>query len=552
MLKQIRVFAIILVIFLSVLIVLSGCGESSENNSPSIHAGDQEFIVEGKYDPTIDLVSVKAVDATVKFLEGDDIHNNVWTRIYKENLGINLSYMWVVDISQYQQKLSATVMSGDIPDAFLCDLQMFKLLYDSDLIEDITDIYDQYASSVTKTVLAKDKLALPCATIDGKLMGVPITDASIASAPMLWIRRDWMRALNIDPPETMQDVLEISRRFTNEDPDKNGKPDTIGLAVSKELWSFYGGLQGFFNGFHAYPMTWYEKDGSLVYGTVQPEMKQALAALQEMYARGEIDREFAVIDINKVSEAIANGKCGMEFGVWWNPYSPLYLSQANYPDAYWQAYPIPSVDEKPAKSQYATAVNNVIVVKKGYKHPEAVVKMLNFWCDNILDNPDENTRNMLLGTLDNPDVVFYKYTDFHLWDPNNMLEAYHKIRKALAERNPADLNLDEMTRYQIITAYFEQGIKEAWVEVATYGDKGSVSILEMIAKDRGMPNAFYGAPTKVMSEKMTALNAMADETISRIIMGEPLDTFDEFVARWRSMGGDEITAEVNKWYMKNK
>jgi len=88
--------------------------------------------------------------------------------------------------------------------------------------------------------------------------------------------------------------------------------------------------------------------------------------------------------------------------------------------------------------------------------------------------------------------------------------------------------------------------------VATYGDKGSVSILEMIAKDRGMPNAFYGAPTKVMSEKMTALNAMADETISRIIMGEPLDTFDEFVARWRSMGGDEITAEVNKWYMKNK
>jgi putative aldouronate transport system substrate-binding protein len=311
-------------------------------------------------------------------------------------------------------------------------------------------------------------------------------------------------------------------------------------------------LQGFFNGFHAYPLTWYERDGSLVYGTVQPEMKQALAALQEMYARGEIDKEFAVKDINKVSEAIANSKCGMEFGVWWNPYSPLYLSQANYPDAYWQVYPIPSVDGKPAKSQYAAAVNSVIVVRKGYEHPEAVVKMLNFWCDNILDDPDENTRNTLLGTLDNPDVVLYKYTDFHLWDPNNMLEAYYKIRKALAERNPAGLNLDEMTRYQIITAYFEQGIKEAWVEVATYGDKGSVSILESIARDRGMPNAFYGAPTKVMSEKMPALNAMADETITRIIMGEPLDTFDEFVEKWRRMGGDEITAEVNDWYMMNR
>jgi len=67
-----------------------------------------------------------------------------------------------------------------------------------------------------------------------------------------------------------------------------------------------------------------------------------------------------------------------------------------------------------------------------------------------------------------------------------------------------------------------------------------------------MPNAFYGAPTKVMSEKMPALNAMADETITRIIMGEPLDTFDEFVEKWRRMGGDEITAEVNDWYMMNR
>ena len=35
-------------------------------------------------------------------------------------------------------------------------------------------------------------------------------------------------------------------------------------------------------------------------------------------------------------------------------------------------------------------------------------------------------------------------------------------------------------RYRIIQAYFEQGIKEAWVEVATNGPKGSVSILEKV------------------------------------------------------------------------
>lgn len=541
--KKIRIVAFILIF--AMVVILTACGTVPQDTDSS--NSKQEVTVEGKYDPPINLVSVKSVDATVKFMDGEDIHNNVWTQAYAEKLGINLSYLWVVDGSQYQQKITATVMSGDIPDVFLADPLLFKLLYDSDLIEDLSSVYNTYASENTKLILEQDKAALPCTTIEGKLMGLPRTDASIAGAPVLWIRQDWMRALGIDAPKTMQDVLDISTRFVKEDPDRNGANDTTGLAVSKELWSAFGGLQGFFNGYHAYPRIWHEKDGSLVYGSVQPEMKQALAVLQDMYNRGEIDKEFGVKDSNKISEAIANSKVGIEFGVWWNPYSPLYLSQANYPDAYWQAYPIPSIDEEPAKSQYSAAVYSIIAVRKGYEHPEAVVKMLNFWCDNFLDSDDEEMRNTYLGSLENPDIVKYKYTDFHLWEPNAMLRAYGKLSKALAQRNPAGLNLDESKRYQVISAYFDQGIKEAWVEVATYGENGSVSILDKISKDRGMLNQFYGASTDTMSEKMAALNTMEDEMITTIIMGESLDSFDAFVEKWYSMGGEAITKEVNNW-----
>ena len=540
---------IVIILLIGLLFFTYGCKSSSTEDTDNTEpAAGYDVTAEGKYSPAINLVSVKSVDATVKFLEGEDIHDNIWTRTYAEKLGINLSYMWVVDHSQYQQKLTATVMSGDIPDVFVCDSLLFKMLYDSDLIEDISEIYETHASEATKVVLEQDELALPCTTIDGKLMGVPITDASIAGAPLLWIRQDWMQKLNIDPPESMQDLMEISRRFVEEDPDGNGVKDTIGLAVSKELWGAYAGLQGFFNGFHAYPRIWYEKDGELVYGTIQPESKQALAALQEMYKNGHIDKEFGVKDSNKVAETIANNKCGIEFGVWWNPYSPLYLSQANYPDAYWQAYPIPSIDDTPAKSQYSAAVGGIIVVRKGYPYPEAVFKMLNFWCDNILFSNDKELRDTYLGSLDNPDVVKYKYTDFHLWEPNAILRTYENVKKALATRNTDGLNHDEWQRYQIISAYFDQGIKEAWVEVATYGDNGSVSILKDIAQGGGMVNRFYGAPTKVMSEKMAALHTKEDEMIIRIIMGEPLESFDAFVEEWYKLGGEEITKEVNDWW----
>ena len=44
----------------------------------------------------------------------------------------------------------------------------------------------------------------------------------------------------------------------------------------------------------AFPMNWIEKDGQVVYGSVQPEMKQALAELSAMYKEGLIDKQFAV------------------------------------------------------------------------------------------------------------------------------------------------------------------------------------------------------------------------------------------------------------------
>lgn len=539
---------VIVLTLLALLLQLAACAPAQPDKTT---AQDSALTAAGKFDPPIEVVSVKAVDATVKFHEGEDIHNNVWTRAYAEELGINLSYLWVVDGAQYQQKLSATIMSGEIPDIFVCDSQMFKLLYDSGSLADLSDVYEQYASPDTREILAEDPLALKCATLEGRLMGLPITDSSVATARVLWVRQDWLQAMGLKGPETMQDVLDIAERFTSGDPDKNGAADTTGLAVSKELWGAFAGLNGFFNGYHAYPGIWIERDGQLQYGSVQPEMKAALAALQSLYAQGRIDREFGVKDANKVAEAIANSKCGMEFGVWWNPYYPLNLSQSNYPDAYWQAYPIPSADNTPAKSQYSTAVGGYMVVNADFPHPEALVKMVNFWCDNIVRTQDQAVRDKYLGSLDAPDIVLYKYTDFHLWEANAQMNTGSRIRDAVAARDPAGLNTDEFWRYQVIAAYFDQGIKEAWVEVATNGENGSVQILGDIAAGAGIINQFYGAPTPVMAEKMAALHTMEDEMVTKIIMGDPLENFDKFVQDWRQLGGEEITREVNQWKAAN-
>src|SRR5690606_33015050 len=127
----------------------------------------------------------------------------------------------------------------------------------------------------------------------------------------IWIRVDWMEKLGLQPPKTMDDVLAISKAFTERDPDGNGKPDTYGLGFTKNLWGGAMGLEGFLAGYNAFPNIWVEDSaGKLVFGSIQPEVKTALLALQNMAKSGQIDPEFGIKDGGKVSELIASGKIG--------------------------------------------------------------------------------------------------------------------------------------------------------------------------------------------------------------------------------------------------
>jgi len=45
---------------------------------------------------------------------------------------------------------------------------------------------------------------------------------------------------------------------------------------------------------------------------------------------------------------------------------------------------------------------------------------------------------------------------------------------------------------------------------------------------------------------------MQDEVITKIIMGDPLDAFDQFVENWYNLGGTEIVEEVNLWAERNQ
>ncbi|MBO1722884.1 sugar ABC transporter substrate-binding protein, partial [Extibacter sp. GGCC_0201] len=64
----------------------------------------------------------------------------------------------------------------------------------------------------------------------GKLKGI-----ACAPGEQLWsflIRQDWLDNLGLYMPTTAEELLDVMRAFTFDDPDGNGKDDTYGFTAA--------------------------------------------------------------------------------------------------------------------------------------------------------------------------------------------------------------------------------------------------------------------------------------------------------------------------------
>lgn len=542
--------------------VVAACGKSETKEpsgskaSPSPSAAAAKADPIGKYDPPIDVTAVKLVDAATKFADGETIENNVWTKAYEEKLGIKLKYNWVVTgkRDQYNQKLNVTMASNDLPEIMSVDATQLKQLVESDQLADLTGIFDQYATDLTKQIMKGDGgTALKAATFNGKLRALPNTGGDIDAVPLLWVRMDWLNSLNLPEPKTMQDVLKISEAFTTQDPDKNGKNDTFGIASLKDLWGGFAGLEGFFNSYHAYPNNMWLKDssGKLVYGSIQPEMKAALAKLQELYKAGQLDKEFGVKDSNKVAESVTSGKVGLVFGQMWNPIFPFQDGKNKDPKMEWKSFPLPSIDGTAVKGQVPFGVSEYFVITKQSKHPEAIVKLMNLWnASNYGTDP-----KYFVGRDDKyKGIETFKYTVVRASGARENLDNHKLLKQVFQTKDTSKLNEGQLKGIYEPIMKFRAGDNSGWAMERVFGDSSSWEVIDgLLQRNQILMTAYLGAPTEGMVDKKATLDKLELETYTKIIYGNASpDEFDKFVENWKKLGGDQITTEVNKWFAAQK
>ncbi|MFC4388781.1 extracellular solute-binding protein [Gracilibacillus marinus] len=538
--------------------LLNGCSHQTteESNSPkeqnnipkeeNLHIGLKEF------NPPIDVHFVRETGQGLRDLidnlPNETLEDNRWNDLYMSELGIDVEYDWIAEGDVYFRKLGSVLASGNLPDVLKVNAQQLRQLSNANLIHDLTDTYENYATPFTKEIMNQEGRApIESAMLEGKLMAIPIVASSVDTAEFLWIRTDWLKKLNLASPKTMKEVLAISKAFANEDPDDNGINDTYGLAITKHFWDPSMGITSFFAGYDAYPKLWIENNqGELEYGAIQSEVKIALKSLQKMYSEGQLDAEFFLKNGDRVKKDIANGKIGMLYGEQWSSFLVGSSLEEN-PSAKWKAFPIVSSSDKEVKVPLKFGLDQFFVVRKDYAYPEAIIKMINLHLEKNWGDSAEYTK--------------YYSTPLAVWQLSPVtpypslknLDAFKQLRAARLSGDVDLLKDEAKSIYTTIQNYMENGDLSGWGWELSYGSNGAYAILDAyIEKNQLLSNQFTGPPTNTMIEKGVILDNYMHDTFMNIILGSPLDEFDDFVDKWHQMGGKKITEEVNEWYRTYK
>ena len=216
--------------------------------------------------------------------------------------------------SNYTEKINLGITSGDlkgIVQLFTPD-QAIKM-YEDGAIEDLTEYLEdnEVWNSLPEEFTNMYK-------IDGKILGI----AAGLPQPDLFaraIRTDWLDNLGLDMPETVDELYDVVKAFTLDDPNNTGKDDTWGM-TSSGTWN----LQDIFQAFDARldhvggnGIAWNPNTGVWEDSMLKPGMVEALTYLADMYKEGYLDEELFTIGGTGMQDRMLSGRCGTTF-YWYN------------------------------------------------------------------------------------------------------------------------------------------------------------------------------------------------------------------------------------------
>lgn len=538
---------------------LSACAGGAGGQEEAVSAADGPL---GAYEDTLVCSMGRSTIANPKFPEGDSYEDNAYTRYLKEKLNVEVKDSFEANGEDYDRQVSLAIASEELPDVMrVSSKDVLDELVENDLVEDLTDVYDEYASDYIKEVYdSYDGRCLDGAMYDGRLMALPGTNYDAAPC-VVFIRQDWVDDLGMKIDEdgdgclTIDELENITKTFVEKDPGNTGNP--VGLAFAPYLTSGdYGGsgytMMAIGAAYKAFPGSWLEdEDGNLYNGSTTEGMKATLAKLAEWFQKGLVDPQFGTRTWDDITALLTNGQTGITFGPWHLPDWLLNNVRSMDPDAEFSTYTICD-DNGKVNVIHNNAVNGYMVVRKGYSNPEVLIKIANLFFDEIVNNKNLETEQpevyQYVTTVDNS----ARPIQVELNKNTYLVDEYSDIKNCVDGKISMDevRSIESKTNVEAINRYLADPANSEVTDWSKYTSRmKSMELIDRLTNEGKLEwdTPVFFDTTETMRTNNADLNKLQEETFVAIVTGsKPVDEFDAFVDAWSSRGGEQITKEVQE------
>jgi putative aldouronate transport system substrate-binding protein len=531
--------------------MLLGCRMEPEGDEAGRDVRTEDSAAAGCEQPIV-ITTAKALRDYDILKDGDTIDDNPITRWAEDRLCIAQTNKWLVTDQNeaLTDRIKSALASGEaLPDVlFLTNHDLPGLLADladSGAIMDISEPFEQYAPERIKAAYDANPGVWRTVTLNGKRWGLPqLSDDNLAD-PVLWIRQDWLDRLRLAPPTTITELEKVMEAFAQDDPDGNGKKDTVPLAVAGQhtLNGWMGDVSFLFGAYGNQPYQWNRMaDGSLAYGSLQPEIKTALTRLADWYKRGYLAPDFGTHDEQEASALFSSGAAGILSGPGWMGGWPLNYAKAEMPGSAFTPLPHLSGDDGRIGRIGTLQSYGSYFFREGFEHWEQIFAYYDEVYGSLTEDLDSDFAYGFGEGYDyrieNGEPVF---------DFPGMTATLGNFLLIAPGTPPTNVLQGESIESRVLRGKVETSYEKKLATTA------SRMFLEgNVVQDRqpGMAQAeqFVGPYTPTMALKWTWLRKLEHEAFLRIVYGDAsADTFDDFVRQWEENGGSVIAREVNEW-----
>lgn len=469
------------------------------------------------------------------------IEDNMWSKWINENGPANVKFT-AVPRWESQAKLNVLLASGSAPDLiFEFGTSIRNTLFDQKQLLPLDDLIEKNSVEYKALLEKYPQLRKAGTKTDGKLYEVGRIN-EVYPLTTFFIREDWLTKLNLKAPTTEEEMIEVAKAFSEQDPDGNGVKDTYGIGGLQ-----FGDTAGMFR--YMYNANWVNVDKNNEIMVGPNHMKEATEFKRKLYEAGVVDKDFLTDkDGSKSKQDFLNGKIGM-YASMTGDYTGFAAKELdtlmqNVPGAKLQAIPLPST----SVGQYTMVWNNPVqmtaVVNARAKDPEAVIKYIDFMAKT---ETGRTFKNGFEGT---------HYTK----DANGCL--------VISDQDKYKNEVSWATDYGMLYSRLEEGkcgYTESLFNEEVPSQKEGLRLFKQ-ARDVYMTDLQVGEGLthsehmpqlpKELQVKFNNVTPAVSDTFTRSIISGSKFTVEQAAAeaqkQWDSGGGKEIEAWYKDWWSKSK